>query len=106
MAESSKFTRREVIAGVTTALLPPVAGAASSVTMWPWWRAEVLSVLRICLDFQRRVSAELYRDLKSGPLRVGCLLVASDSRPSPSATIALKTAIAQKGCPWLTPVQL
>ena len=29
MAKSSKFTRREVIAGVTTALLPPVAGAAS-----------------------------------------------------------------------------
>jgi xanthine dehydrogenase YagT iron-sulfur-binding subunit len=28
MTESSKFTRREVIAGVTMALLPPVAGAA------------------------------------------------------------------------------
>jgi len=28
MSESSKFTRREVIAGVTMALLPPVAGAA------------------------------------------------------------------------------
>ena len=28
MTESSKFTRREVIAGVTVALLPPVAGAA------------------------------------------------------------------------------
>ena len=28
MTESSKFTRREVIAGVTAALLPPVAGAA------------------------------------------------------------------------------
>ena len=28
MTESSKFTRREVIAGVTIALLPPVAGAA------------------------------------------------------------------------------
>jgi xanthine dehydrogenase YagT iron-sulfur-binding subunit len=28
MTESSKFTRREVIAGVTMALLPPLAGAA------------------------------------------------------------------------------
>jgi len=28
MSESSKFTRREVIVGVTMALLPPVAGAA------------------------------------------------------------------------------
>jgi xanthine dehydrogenase YagT iron-sulfur-binding subunit len=28
MTESSKFTRRELIAGVTIALLPPVAGAA------------------------------------------------------------------------------
>jgi xanthine dehydrogenase YagT iron-sulfur-binding subunit len=28
MTESSKFTRREVLAGVTMALLPPVAGAA------------------------------------------------------------------------------
>ena len=28
MTESSKFTRREVIAGVTMALMPPVAGAA------------------------------------------------------------------------------
>ena len=28
MTESAKFTRREVIAGVTMALLPPVAGAA------------------------------------------------------------------------------
>ena len=28
MTESSKFTRREVIAGVTMALLPPMAGAA------------------------------------------------------------------------------
>jgi len=28
MTESSKFTRREVIAGVTVAFLPPVAGAA------------------------------------------------------------------------------
>jgi xanthine dehydrogenase YagT iron-sulfur-binding subunit len=28
MTESSKFTRRELIAGVTMALLPPVAGAA------------------------------------------------------------------------------
>jgi hypothetical protein len=28
MTESSKFTRREVITGVTMALLPPVAGAA------------------------------------------------------------------------------
>jgi xanthine dehydrogenase YagT iron-sulfur-binding subunit len=28
MTESSKYTRREVIAGVTIALLPPVAGAA------------------------------------------------------------------------------
>jgi CO/xanthine dehydrogenase Mo-binding subunit len=28
MTESSKFTRREVIAGVTMTLLPPVAGAA------------------------------------------------------------------------------
>jgi xanthine dehydrogenase YagT iron-sulfur-binding subunit len=28
MTESSKFTRREMIAGVTMALLPPVAGAA------------------------------------------------------------------------------
>jgi hypothetical protein len=26
MTESSKFTRREVIAGVTMALLPPMAG--------------------------------------------------------------------------------
>ena len=30
MTESSKFTRREVIAGVTMALLPPVAGAAEA----------------------------------------------------------------------------
>jgi xanthine dehydrogenase YagT iron-sulfur-binding subunit len=29
ITESSKFTRREVIAGVTMALLPPVAGAAN-----------------------------------------------------------------------------
>lgn len=29
MTESSKFTRREVIAGVTMALLPPVVGAAA-----------------------------------------------------------------------------
>jgi hypothetical protein len=28
MTESSKFTRREVIDGVTMVLLPPVAGAA------------------------------------------------------------------------------
>jgi hypothetical protein len=30
LTESSKFTRREVIAGVTMALLPPVAGAAEA----------------------------------------------------------------------------
>jgi len=44
MTESSKFTRREVIAGVTMALLPPVAGAAEVPSAAPTVESEHMIV--------------------------------------------------------------
>ena len=47
MTESSKFTRREVIAGVTMALLPPVAGTAEVPSADATLESEVIVTLQV-----------------------------------------------------------